>query len=80
VLYASEHNQNVLLVDDAKNAVCKPDDGQIWFNSLNLFSDGSFPSALGSVTSTDADIAAWGFSVWGRTIPTRFRTPDALGV
>lgn len=90
VLYATEHDQNVTMVDDRKNCACKPDDGQLWFNSFNLANTGNKSGsagiggdtngALGSVTTTDADISAWSFSVWGRRISTRFRTPDLLGV
>lgn len=90
VFYATEHDQNFLLVDDSKNCVCKADDGQVWLNALNLANTGSkvgvagiggdVNGAFGSVTTTDADISAWSFSIWGRRISTRFRTPDLLGV
>jgi hypothetical protein len=79
VLYATEHDQNVTYVDDSKNAPCKPDDGGLWINSLNLHSTGEALGLGGSVATADADISAWAFMVWGKTIPTRFRTPALQG-
>lgn len=71
--YAGHHDQNVAFVDDAMCAPCKADDGQIWWDSLQLNNNGTPLSVLlVTPTATDADITGWSCTIWGRTIDKKW--------
>lgn len=73
-LFAGLPYQNVSFVDDGLNVACKPDDGQIWFQSAGFGNNGQ---ALGfvfqAVATASCDIVAWHSTIWGRTISSTFR-------
>jgi hypothetical protein len=76
---AGHHDQNVAFVDDAMNVPCKPDDGQLWFDSLNLSNNNAVLSVLTTPTAVDADIAGWSATIWGRTIDKKWRASTNRG-
>ena len=78
-LFAGHHDQCISFVDDALNVPCKPNDGSLWIDSINFDADGLTASALGDTTKADADITAWSFSLWGRSIATTFKQSTNRG-
>lgn len=60
---------------------CKKDDGSIWIDSITLPAANQPLSVLLSTpATTDADIDEWAFTLWGKTIPTKFGNPSNRGL
>jgi hypothetical protein len=76
VFTASGHDQNVTLVVDDLYLPGLADTGVFWIDTAGIGN----PESVASPTATDADIAHWAMTLWGKTIPTTFTARTNKGV
>lgn len=71
----SAHDQVLNVCAQGLNIPGNPDDGSFWFNTLQ-----TGPSAATTPSDTEADIAAWGLTMWGRRVPNKTIAQSNRGV
>jgi hypothetical protein len=77
---SAAHDQCVYGAVDSVVIPCAKDNGAIYVDSLAVGAATGFVSAIGTPTSTIANIDEWSFTIWGSTIPTKFTNPSNRGV
>lgn len=72
---AASHDQCVYGAVDSINFACKRDTGGLYIDTVSVG-----PTALLTPTSTIACVDEWSWTVWGKTIPSKWTNPSNRGV